>query len=165
MSHEIGETVYCNLSACLFTIEEEKILAGLLAAAVFRIAKASGKCCLYRRTQHYRCFVIVCFKALQKLACKTEVALHEFFRILRTVYACQVKYKVTVPAVIVEICRCGIYVIFVDLIYLNSGSCLVLTVFNVPEVIDKSGTDHALCARYEDLHESFLQTILFTTPT
>ena len=107
----------------------------------------------------------MCFKAVQKLTCKTEVALHEFFGILRAVYTGKIKYEVTVPAVIIEICRRGIDVIFVDLIDLYARSCLVLAVFDVLQVIDKSGADHALCACYEDLHESFLQTILFTTPT
>ena len=84
------------------------------------------------------------FQAVQQIRCKAEVSLHEVFRVLRTIHACQIEHKVRLLAVLVQLLRRGIQIIFVDFFNMQCRAGLVLAVPDVFQVVAQGGSHHAL---------------------
>ena len=91
---EVGEAVNQDLRASLMPVLQEEVLAGLLAAAVFGVAKTAGEAGLLAAGEHHRESVVVLLQGIEQGAGKAKVPLHELLLVLRTVHACQVEHEV-----------------------------------------------------------------------
>ena len=144
VSHQVHETVDSYLCSGLLSILEEQLLASLLAAAVLAVAEATSQRGLNGRRQHDGCLVVVLFQAVQQIRSKTEVALHEIFRVLRTIHTCQIEHKVRLLAVLVQLLRGGIQIILVDFFNVQCRAGLVFPIPDVFQVVAQGGSHHAL---------------------
>ena len=84
------------------------------------------------------------FQAVQQIRCKAEVSLHEVFRVLRAIHACQIEYEVCFLAVLVQLRRGGIQIILVDFFNIQCRASLVLPIPDVFQVVAQGGSYHAL---------------------
>ena len=105
-SEKVRETVDKDLCSCFLLILKHQFLSCLLAAAVLAVAEAAGESGLDATGDHHRAGVAVFLEGIQKKGGEAEVALHELFLSLRTVYACKVEDEVAVGAVLVEFFDC-----------------------------------------------------------
>ena len=144
VSHQVHETVDRNFSPGLLSILEEQLLTSLLAAAVLAVAETTSQGGLNGGGQHDGCLVVVLFQAVQQIRCKTEVSLHEVFRVLRAIHACQIEYEVCFLAVLVQLRRGGIQIILIDFFNIQCRASLVLAVPDIFQVIAQGSSHHAL---------------------
>ena len=144
VSHQVHKTINRNLSPSLLSILEEQFLASLLAASVLAVAETTSQRGLNGRRQHDGCLVVVLFQAVQQIRCKAEVSLHEVFRVLRAIHACQIEYEVCFLAVLVQLRRGGIQIILVDFFNIQCRASLVLPIPDVFQVVAQGGSHHAL---------------------
>ena len=144
VSHQVHETVNRNLSPNLLSILEEQLLASLLAAAVLAVAEASSHGSLNGGGQHDGCLVVVLFQAVQQVRCKAEVALHEVFRVLRAIHACQIEHEVCFLAVFVQLRRSGVQIILEDFFNIQRRVGLIFSIPDVFQVVAQGGSHHAL---------------------
>ena len=84
------------------------------------------------------------FQAIQQVGCKAEVALHEIFRVLRTIHASQIEHKVRLLAVLVQLCRSRIQIVLVDFFNIQCRAGLVFPIPDVFQVVAQGGSHHAL---------------------
>ena len=105
VSHQVDKTVDGNLCAGFLSILEEQLLARLFAPTILAVAETTSQGGLNGGGQHDGCLVVVFFQAVQQVRCKAEVALHEVFRVLRTIHACQIEHEVRLAAVLVQLRR------------------------------------------------------------
>ena len=144
VSHQVHKTVDGHLCPGLLSILEEQLLASLLAASVLAVAETTSQRGLNGRRQHDGGLVVVLFQAVQQIRSKTEVALHEIFRVLRAIHACQIEYEVCFLAVLVQLRRGGIQIILVDFFNIQCRVSLVLPIPDVFQVVAQGGSHHAL---------------------
>ena len=100
-SEKVRETVYEYLCSCLLSVIEHQFLSGFLALSVFACAEAACKSRLNGAGDHHRAVVAILLESIKKDRCKTEVALHEVFLILRTVHSRKVEDEVAITAIAV----------------------------------------------------------------
>ena len=84
------------------------------------------------------------FQAIQQVRCKTEVALHEVFRVLRAVHTCQIEHEVRLLAVFIQLLRGGIQIVLEDFFNIQCRTGLVLSISDVFQVVAQGGSHHAL---------------------
>lgn len=70
--------------------------------------------------------VLLYFERIQQRRCKTKVAAHKLVIILRAVHPGQVKYKINLLAVFVQLLYCGIQIVLKYLIYMDTRTSSVL---------------------------------------
>ena len=84
------------------------------------------------------------FQAVQQVGCKAKVALHEIFRVFRTVHACQIEHEVCFLAVFVQFLQGGVQIILEDFFNMQCRAGLVLPIPDVFQVVAQGGPHHAL---------------------
>ena len=163
-AHQIREAVNQHPRAGFLSVSEKQLLPRLFGKPVFRGAEAPRKRCLNRRRKHHRAFVAVFFQGIQQSGGKTEVARAELRRILRAVDPGKMEHKIRLPAVFVQLLCRAVDVIFVDLtnVYIRAGAVFAVT--DVFQVFTEIAPHKALGAGNQNVHGSFLHTILLTTP-
>ena len=144
VSHQVHKAIDRHLCPGLLSILEEQLLASLFATTVLAVAEAACQGGLNGRRQHDGCLVVVLFQAVQQIRCKAEVSLHEVFRVLRAIHACQIEYEVCFLAVLVQLRRGGIQIILVDFFNIQCRASLVLPIPDVFQVVAQGGSHHAL---------------------
>ena len=105
------------------------------------------------------------FQGVQQLGRKAEIALPEFLRVLRTVDAGKIKYKIAIGAERVQLLRRIAQIVFIEGVDAQIGTRPVLAVPDGFQVFDQISPDKAFGAGDQDIHGSFLHTILLITPT
>ena len=88
--------------------------------------------------------LLVLFQAVQQVRCKAEVALHEVFRVLRAIHACQIEHEVCLLAILVQFFRGRAQVILVDFFNIQCRAGLILPIPDVFQVVTQGGSHHAL---------------------
>ena len=156
VAHQVGEAVDRHLGAALFGIREEQFLASLLTAAILTAAEAPGQRGLNGGGQHDGSLIVMLLQAVQEVGGKAEVALHEVFRVFRTVHPCQIEHEIGLPAVFIQLLRGGVQVILIDLVNMDVRAGPVFAVPEVFQVIAQGGAHHALGACDKDVHMSRL---------
>ena len=96
------------------------------------------------RRQHDGRLVFVLFQAVQQIRCEAKVALHEIFRVFRTIHTCQIEHKVCFPAVLVQLRRGRIQIILVDFFNIQCRAGLIFPIPDVFQVVAQGGSHHAL---------------------
>lgn len=144
VSHQVDKTVDGNLCAGFLSILEEQLLARLFAPTILAVAETTSQGGLNGGGQHDGCLVVVLFQAVQQIRCKAEVSLHEVFRVLRAIHACQIEHEVRLTAVLVQLRRGGIQIVLVDFFNVQCRAGFVLAVPNVFQVITQGGSHHSL---------------------
>ena len=91
-------------------------------------------------------------ECIQQCGSKAKIALHKLFVILWAVHPCEVEYKVAVGAVGVQLLRCVVDVVAIDVVDVDIRARAVLAVADVFEVVHESRAHHALRAGDEDVH-------------
>jgi len=102
----IWKAIDVNLCSNLLSIGKQHILPGLLALAV-RILQG----CLNRGRIHNGAGISISAKSLYQGSGKAKIPFHKFFRMLRAVYSRQIKYKITVCAILFQHFLRGINII------------------------------------------------------
>ena len=176
VTHKIRETIDRNLCAGLLAVSKKQLLPRLFAPAVLAVSEASRKRRLDRRREHYGRGISMLFECIEQHGGKSEIALHKFIGILRTVYTGKIKYKISPTTIFIKLRLGGIKIIFKYLLHTDVGSCSVFSVANISEIVAKRRSDHSLCTGNQDIHNPkpficswlyqpfFLHTILLTTP-
>ena len=144
MPHQVDKAVDRNLSPSFFSILEEQLLASLLAAAILAVTEAACQGGLNGGGQHNGCLVVVLFQAVQQIGCETEVSLHEVFRVLRAIHACQIEYEVRLAAVLIQLHRGRIQIVLVDFFNIQCRASLIFPIPDVFQVVAQGGSHHAL---------------------
>ena len=144
MAHQVHKAVNRYLCPSFLSILEEQLLASLLAAAILAVAEAACQGGLNGGGQHDGCLVIVLFQAIQQIRCKAEVALHEVFRVFRTIHASQIEHEVCLAAVLVQLHRGRIQIVLVDFFNIQCRASLIFPIPDVFQVVAQGGSHHAL---------------------
>ena len=152
VAHEVDEAVDGHFGPGLLGVGEKELLPCLLAAAILAVAEAPSQGSLDGGGQHNGRLVPMLFQAVQQIRSKTEIALHEVFRVLRAVDTGQVEDEVGFPAICVQFFRSRVQIVFVNLVNMQSGAGLVFAVPDVFQVVAQGGSHHALGTCYQNVH-------------
>ena len=71
------------------------------------------------RTYHHGAVVLVLLQCVEQCGGKSEVALHELLRVLRTIYSGKIEDEITITTPLVELFGSGIKVVLIDGINLH----------------------------------------------
>ena len=154
LSYYIGKAINQDLRSCLFSILKEEFLSRLLTASVFRRPETAGKTCLYTAGKHYRRFILIFLKDMEKFGSQAEVPFLEIFRILRSIYAGKMKDKIRLLTIFFQVFRSGGKVILINLFYLNLRSGFVLIRFNIFQIFYKIPSHKSCSSRNQYIHLS-----------
>ena len=94
LTKKIRETINQHLCSGFGSILQEQIFTCLFTATIFGIAEPSGEAGLLAAAEHYRATVAMFPERIQKGAGESEVALHEFFLVLRPIDSRKVEHEV-----------------------------------------------------------------------
>ena len=118
-AEEVRKAIDQYLGSRLLAVLEHQFLARLLALAVFAGAKSACKGGLDGRTYHHGAVVLVLLQCVEQCGGKSEVALHELLRVLRTIYSGKIEDEITITTPLVELFGSGIKVVLIDGINLH----------------------------------------------
>ena len=113
-AEEVRETIDEHLGACILSVFEHQFLASFLALAVFACTETTCKGSLDGAADHHRTVVPVLLEGVEECGGESEVALHELFRVLWAIHACEVEHEVAFLAPLIELLGSGVDVVFIN---------------------------------------------------